>query len=89
MSLMTYASYIVYCTLLDTAAPAPSSKTSLRNTPAGAMAVQDVWVPDGSRGFDREEILLIGQQRPWFAGGTADVVQVPGVGFTVAQEVHE
>ena len=39
MSLMTYASYIGYCALLDAAAPAPSSKTSLRNTPAGAMAV--------------------------------------------------
>ena len=28
-------------------------------------------------------------KRPWFAGGTVDVVQVPGTGFTAAQEIHE
>jgi len=28
-------------------------------------------------------------KRPWFAGGTVDVVQVPGDGYTAAQEIHE
>jgi selenocysteine lyase/cysteine desulfurase len=28
-------------------------------------------------------------KRPWFAGGTVDVVQVPGTGFTAARNIHE
>jgi len=27
--------------------------------------------------------------RPWFAGGTVDVVQVPGTAITRAKEYHE
>ena len=28
-------------------------------------------------------------KRPWFAGGTVDVVQVPGTGFTPTQQICE
>lgn len=28
-------------------------------------------------------------ERPWFAGGSVDAVQVPGTAFTAARELHE
>ena len=92
MSLLTYASNLGYYTLLDAAALAPSSKISLRNTPADAMAVSFYKMfgfPTGVGGLIAKKSFLMELRRPWFSGGTVDVVQVPGAGFTVAQEVHE
>ena len=92
ISLLTYASNLGYYTLLDAAALAPSSKISLRKAPADAMAVSFYKMfgfPTGVGGLIAKKSFLRQLQRPWFAGGTVDVVQVPGAGFTMAREVHE
>ena len=92
LSLITYASNLGYYTLLDAAALAPSSKISLRNTPADAMAISFYKMfgfPTGVGCLVAKHSFLRQLRRPWFAGGTVDVVQVPGTGFTVAQEIHE
>ena len=92
MSLLAYASNLGYHTLLDAAALAPSSKISLRDTPADAIAVSFYKMfgfPTGVGGLIAKKSFLKELRRPWFAGGTVDVVQVPGTGFTMVQEVHE
>jgi len=92
LSLIAYASSLGYYTLLDAAALAPSSKISLRNTPADAMAISFYKMfgfPTGVGCLVAKRSFLRELGRPWFAGGTVDVVQVPGTGFTVAQEIHE
>ena len=92
LRLMAHASSLGYHTLLDAAALAASSKISLRNTPADAMAISFYKMfgfPTGVGCLVAKKSFLRQLKRPWFAGGTVDVVQVPGVGFTAAQEIHE
>ena len=92
LSLLTYASNLGYSTLLDAAALAPSSKISLRDAPADAMAVSFYKMfgfPTGVGCLVAKKSFLKQLRRPWFAGGTVDVVQVPGAGFTMAQHIHE
>ena len=92
LSLIAYASDLGYYTLLDAAALAPSSKISLRDTPADAMAISFYKMfgfPTGVGCLVAKKSFLRQLKRPWFAGGTVDVVQVPGTGFTAAQEIHE
>lgn len=92
LSLIAYASTLGYYTLLDAAALAPSSKISLCNTHVDAMAISFYKMfgfPTGVGCLVAKKSFLRQLKRPWFAGGTVDVVQVPGVGFTVAQEIHE
>jgi len=48
-----------------------------------------VGFPTGVGGLVAKKSFLRQLKRPWFAGGTVDVVQVPGSGFTAAQQVHE
>jgi len=92
LSLITYASDLGYYTLLDAAALAPSSKISLRSVPADAMAISFYKMfgfPTGVGCLVAKKSFLRQLRRPWFAGGTVDVVQVPGTGFTAAQEIQE
>lgn len=92
LSLITYASDLGYYTLLDAAALAPSSKISLRDTPADAMAISFYKMfgfPTGVGCLVAKKSVLRQLKRPWFAGGTVDVVQVPGTDFAAAQELHE
>lgn len=92
LSLLKYASNLGYRTLLDAAALAPTSKISLRTTPADAMAVSFYKMfgfPTGVGCLVAKKSFLRQLKRPWFAGGTVDVVQVPGVTFTAAREIHE
>ena len=92
LSLIKYASDLGYYTLLDAAALAPSSKISLRTTPADAMAISFYKMfgfPTGVGCLVAKKSFLQQLKRPWFAGGTVDVVQVPGAGFTAAHEIHE
>ncbi|KAJ3912040.1 pyridoxal phosphate-dependent transferase [Lentinula edodes] len=72
-----------YHTLLDAAALAPTSRISLAHLPVDALAVSFYKMfgfPTGvgalviRKGFLRQ----LKRGRPWFAGGTVDVVQVPG-----------
>jgi selenocysteine lyase/cysteine desulfurase len=90
--LITQASDLGYYTFLDAAALATSSKISLRTTPVDAMAVSFYKMfgfPTGVGCLVARKSFLRRLRRPWFAGGTVDVVQVPGSGFTATQEVHE
>ena len=92
LSLITHASNLGYYTFLDAAALATSSKISLRITPADGMAISFYKMfgfPTGVGCLVARKSFLRQLRRPWFAGGTVDLVQVPGAGFTAAQEVHE
>ncbi|KAJ3711590.1 pyridoxal phosphate-dependent transferase [Lentinula raphanica] len=82
-SIVLYARSLGYHTLLDAAALAPTSRVSLAELPVDALAVSFYKMfgfPTGvgalviRKGFLR----LLSRGRPWFAGGTVDVVQVPG-----------
>ncbi|KAJ3874525.1 pyridoxal phosphate-dependent transferase [Lentinula edodes] len=82
-SIVTYARSLGYHTLLDAAALAPTSRISLAHLPVDALAVSFYKMfgfPTGvgalviRKGFLRQ----LKRGRPWFAGGTVDVVQVPG-----------
>ncbi|KZV97532.1 PLP-dependent transferase [Exidia glandulosa HHB12029] len=69
--------------LLDAAALAPTSRISLRSTPVDAMAISFYKMfgyPTGVGALVARREFLRGLRRPWFAGGTVDVVQVPGSG---------
>ena len=92
LSLISYASGLGYSTLLDAAALAPSSQISLRETQADAMAVSFYKMfgfPTGVGCLVAKKSFLRRLRRPWFAGGTVGVVQVPGTGFALARELHE
>jgi molybdenum cofactor sulfurtransferase len=91
-SLITHASNLGYYTFLDAAALAPSSRISLRAMPVDGMAISFYKMfgfPTGVGCLVAKKSFLRQLKRPWFAGGSVDVVQVPGTGFTAAQEIHE
>ncbi|KAF9069723.1 PLP-dependent transferase [Rhodocollybia butyracea] len=87
-SIVTYARNLGYHTLLDAAALAPTSRISLSQIPVDALVVSFYKMfgfPTGigalviRKGFLR----MLKSGRPWFAGGTVDVVQVPGRVYTM------
>lgn len=45
--------------------------------------------PTGVGALVAKESFLAQLQRPWFAGGTVDVVQAPGTIFTMTESLHE
>jgi len=92
LSIIEFASSLGYHTLLDAAALAPSSVISLSDTPVDAMAVSFYKMfgyPTGVGALIVKESFLKTLERPWFAGGTVDVVQVPGSIITRASNLHE
>lgn len=92
LGLMKYASTLGYHTLLDAAALAPSTLISLWDTPVDAMAVSFYKMfgfPTGVGALIVKKSFLSRLKRPWFAGGTVDIVQVPGTLVTMASELHE
>ena len=92
LSFISHASSLGYYTFLDAAALAPSSRISLRAMPVDGMAVSFYKMfgfPTGVGCLVAKKSFLRQLKRPWFAGGTVDVVQVPGAGFTAAQEIYE
>lgn len=92
LSILAYATSLGYHTLLDAAALAPTSAISLSDTPVDAMAVSFYKMfgyPTGIGALVVRESFLELLERPWFAGGTVDVVQVPGVLMTRAAKLHE
>ncbi|KAG2129852.1 PLP-dependent transferase [Suillus bovinus] len=92
LSIIGFASSLGYHTLLDAAALAPSSVISLSETPVDAMVVSFYKMfgyPTGVGALIVKESFLKILERPWFAGGTVDVVQVPGSIFTRTSVLHE
>jgi selenocysteine lyase/cysteine desulfurase len=57
-------------------------------TGVGALIVKKEFLEWLSRGPDGGGSFT-GGSKVWFAGGTVDVVQVPGKVFTLAAKVHE
>lgn len=45
--------------------------------------------PSGVGALVVKKSFLARLQRPWFAGGTVDVVQTPGTIVTMTNEMHE
>ena len=92
MSILTHAKSFGYYTLLDAAALAPTSSFSLSRTPADAVAISFYKMfgyPTGVGALIAKKSFLEKLQRPWFAGGTVDVVQVPGTAVTMSHAIHE
>ncbi|KDQ56273.1 hypothetical protein JAAARDRAFT_59174 [Jaapia argillacea MUCL 33604] len=92
LSLLHYASSLGYSTLLDAAALAPTSVISLEKTLVDAMAVSFYKMfgyPTGVGALVVKKSFLEQLERPWFAGGTVDVVQVPGTIVTMSPDIHE
>ncbi|KAL0575562.1 hypothetical protein V5O48_006406 [Marasmius crinis-equi] len=92
LSIVEYASSLGYHTLLDAAALAATSPISLIETPVDAMAVSFYKMfgfPTGVGALVVKKSFLKQLKRPWFAGGTVDVVQVPGHVVTRSREIYE
>ncbi|KAF9462390.1 pyridoxal phosphate-dependent transferase [Collybia nuda] len=92
LSMAEYASSLGYHTLLDAAALVPTSAFSLADNPVDAMAVSFYKMfgfPTGVGALVVKKSFLAQLKRPWFAGGTVDVVQVPGNIVTLSHEPHE
>lgn len=65
---------------------------SLADTPVDAMAISFYKMfgfPTGVGALIAKESFLAILDRPWFAGGTVDVVQAPGTIHTMAGYLHE
>jgi molybdenum cofactor sulfurtransferase len=92
LSTLSYASSLGYYTLLDAAALAPTSIISLTATPVDAMVVSFYKMfgfPTGVGALIIKESFLRVLQRPWFAGGNVDIVQVPGTIVTRAEVPYQ
>ncbi|TFK44965.1 PLP-dependent transferase [Crucibulum laeve] len=92
LTMIKYASSMGYHTLLDAAALAPTTTFSLTDSYIDAMAVSFYKMfgfPTGVGALVVKKSFLSQLKRPWFAGGTVDVVQVPGNIVTRSRELHE
>lgn len=92
LSVAEYASSLGYNTVLDAAALAPTSVLSLSDASVDAVAISFYKMfgfPTGVGALVVKKSFLARLKRPWFAGGTVDVVQVPGSIVTRATEPHE
>ncbi|KAJ7749680.1 methyltransferase type 11 [Mycena metata] len=92
MSVVQEAAGLGYHTVLDAAALAATSTISLRETPVDAMAISFYKMfgfPTGIGALVARKSFLRRLERPWFAGGNVDVVQVPGTIVTRSPKIHE
>ncbi|CDO75966.1 hypothetical protein BN946_scf184888.g16 [Trametes cinnabarina] len=92
LSMIEFAAAQGYYTLLDAAALAPTSVINLSETPVDAMAISFYKMfgfPTGVGALVVKESFLARLERPWFAGGTVDVVQAPGSIVTLTAELYE
>ncbi|KAF9059104.1 hypothetical protein BDP27DRAFT_1371870 [Rhodocollybia butyracea] len=84
-SIVTYARNLGYHTILDAAALAPTSQISLARISVDALVVsfyKNVWIPNWYWSTHRF-LRMLKSKRPWFAGGSVEVVQVPGWAYTM------
>jgi len=87
-----HAASLGYHVLLDAAALAPTTSFSLAEHPVHAMAISFYKMfgfPTGVGALIVKKSFLAQLKRPWFSGGTVDIVQVPGSIVTRAVEMHE
>ncbi|KAH9935193.1 PLP-dependent transferase [Epithele typhae] len=92
LSLIEFAQNRGFSTLLDAAALVPTSTFSLTEHPVDAMAVSFYKMfgfPTGIGALIAKKSFLAKLERPWFAGGTVDVVQAPGAIARLSEVVHE
>ncbi|KZT62693.1 PLP-dependent transferase [Calocera cornea HHB12733] len=93
LSVAEHASSLGWHTVVDAAALAPTTPISLRENPGvDALAVSFYKMfgyPTGIGALIVKESFLRHLRRPWFAGGTVDVVQVPGTLVTMALDMYE
>ncbi|KAF9478117.1 PLP-dependent transferase [Pholiota conissans] len=92
LSITEYASSLGYHTMVDAAALAATSVVHISEYPIDAMAVSFYKMfgyPTGVGALIVKKSFLAQLKRPWFAGGTVDVVQVPGNIVTRAKLPHE
>jgi selenocysteine lyase/cysteine desulfurase len=82
LSLIKYAANLGYNTMLDAAALVPRSPIDLLEVDADAMCVSFYKMFGYPTGLGalvaKKDFLLDVLQRPWFGGGTIDLVQAPG-----------
>ncbi|KAJ6488884.1 PLP-dependent transferase [Mycena sanguinolenta] len=86
------AASLGYYTVLDAAALAATSTISLTEWQVDAMVVSFYKMfgfPTGVGALIAKKSFLRRLDRPWFAGGTVNVVQVPGTIVTRSDELHE
>jgi selenocysteine lyase/cysteine desulfurase len=92
LSITEYASSLGYFTMVDAAALAATSVVHISEYPIDAMAISFYKMfgyPTGVGALIVKKSFLAQLKRPWFAGGTVDVVQVPGNIVTRAKLPHE
>ncbi|KAF8963609.1 pyridoxal phosphate-dependent transferase [Flammula alnicola] len=92
LSMVEYAASLGYYTMVDGAALAATSIVNISEYPIDAMAVSFYKMfgyPTGVGALIVKKTFLSQLKRPWFAGGTVDVVQVPGNIVTRAKHQHE
>ncbi|KAF7289234.1 Cysteine desulfurase [Mycena indigotica] len=92
LSVLEYAKSLGYYTLLDAAALAASSSICLTGSSIDAMAISFYKMfgyPTGIGALVIKKSFLAKLERPWFAGGTVDIVQVPGSVRTRSTVLHE
>ena len=92
LALADYASSHGYYTLVDAAALAATSIVHMSDHAIDAMAVSFYKMfgyPTGIGALIVKKSLLVQLKRPWFSGGTVDIVQVPGKIFTRSPVLHE
>ncbi|KAJ6488903.1 pyridoxal phosphate-dependent transferase [Mycena sanguinolenta] len=86
------AASLGYYTVLDAAALAATSIISLTECPVDGMVVSFYKMfgfPTGVGALIAKKSFLRRLDRPWFAGGTVNIVQVPGKIVTRSDELHE
>ena len=88
LDLLQHASAQGFHTLLDAAALAPTTRISLSelDNSVDAMAIsiyKIVGYPTGVGALVIKKKFLEHLRKPWFAGGTVDVAQVPGEAYTL------
>lgn len=92
LDIIKYASALGYHTLLDAAALVPTSTFSLAEFPVDAMAISFYKMfgfPTGVGALVVKTSFLGHLRRPWFSGGSVNVVQVPGSLVTMSTHPHE
>ncbi|KAF8911556.1 pyridoxal phosphate-dependent transferase [Gymnopilus junonius] len=92
LSITEYAASLGYNSVVDGAALASTSIIDLSNYPIDAMAISFYKMfgyPTGVGALIIKKSFLTQLKRPWFAGGTVDIVQVPGNIVTRTNELHE